>query len=114
MSMSKKILVVDDNEWILKMMYELLVPSVKVPEKPGSLAEILFPGMIEDQPEYYQDDKLEVTGTHTGEEALEQAQRAITLKELYSLAFVDLNLEQNLTGVDVAIRLKQLDPLSKL
>ena len=54
MSMSKKILVVDDNEWILEMMYELLVPSVKVPvQKLGSIAEILFPGMIEDQPEYY-------------------------------------------------------------
>ena len=55
-----------------------------------------------------------MTGTHTCEEALEQAQRAITLKDPYSLAFVDLNLEQHLTGVDGAIRLKQLDPLSKL
>jgi hypothetical protein len=36
MSMSKKILVVDDNEWILEMMYKLLVPSVKVPEKLGT------------------------------------------------------------------------------
>ena len=43
--------------------------------------------------------------THTGEEALEQAQRAIALEEPYAIAFVD----QNLNGVDVAIRLKQLD-----
>ncbi|MDG2195968.1 MAG: response regulator [SAR324 cluster bacterium] len=55
-----------------------------------------------------------MTGTHTCEEALEQAQRAITLKEPYSLTFVDLNLEQNLTGVDVAIHLKQLDPLIEI
>ena len=26
------------------------------------------------------------------------------------IAFVDLNLEQNLNGVDVAIRLRELDP----
>ena len=90
--MSKKILVVDDNEWILKMMYELLVPSVKFPEKPGSLAEILFPGMIEDQPEYYQDDKLLVTGTGTGWEALEQDQRVIAPGEPSAIAFVDLSL----------------------
>ena len=30
------------------------------------MIEILFPGMVKDQPEYYQDDKLLVTGTGTG------------------------------------------------
>tara|TARA_E500000178_G_scaffold95805_1_gene94812 strand:+ start:3619 stop:4095 length:477 start_codon:yes stop_codon:yes gene_type:complete len=107
MSMSKKILVVDDNEWILETMYELLIPSVNTPDqKLGGMAEILFPSMVEDQEDRNWDDKLEVTGTHTGEEALEQAQRAIALEEPYAIAFVD----QNLNGVDVAIRLKQLDP----
>ena len=32
------------------------------------------------------------------------------LGEPYLIAFVDLNLEQNLNGVDVAIRLRELDP----
>ena len=54
--------------------------------------------------------KREIIGTTTGEEALEQAKRASGLGELYLAAFVDLNLEQNLNGVDVAIRLRELDP----
>ena len=32
------------------------------------------------------------------------------LGEPYLIAFVDLNLEQNLNGVDVVIRLRELDP----
>ena len=32
------------------------------------------------------------------------------LGEPYLIAFVDLNLEQNLNGVDVATRLRELDP----
>ena len=56
------------------------------------MIEILFPGMVEDQPEYYQDDKLLVTGTGTGWEALEQAQREIAPGEPYVIAFVDLCL----------------------
>ena len=54
--------------------------------------------------------KREIIGTTTGEEALEQAERASGLGELYLVAFVDLNLEQNLNRVDVAIRLRELDP----
>ena len=52
-----------------------------------------------------QQDKREITGTTTGEEAMEQAERALELWEPYLVAFVDSNLEQNLNGVDVAIRL---------
>lgn len=52
-----------------------------------------------------QQDKREITGTTTGEEALEQAECALELGEPYLVAFVDSNLEQNLNGVDVAIRL---------
>ena len=48
------------------------------------MIEILFPGMVEDQPEYYQDDKLSVTGTGSGEEAL---------GEPHVITFVVLNLE---------------------
>ena len=67
--MPKKILVVDDDEQILETMYELLVPSVTAPDqKLGSMTEILFPSMIDYQPKYYQDYKLEVTGTSSGEE----------------------------------------------
>ena len=58
------------------------------------MIEILFPGMVEDQPEYYQDDKLLVTGTGTGTgwEALEQDQRVIAPGEPSAIAFVDLSL----------------------
>jgi hypothetical protein len=52
MNMPKKILVVDDNKWILEMMYELLVPSVNIPDcKLGDRVKILFPSMVEDQQE---------------------------------------------------------------
>ena len=56
------------------------------------MIEILFPGMVEDQPEYYQDDKLLVTGTGTGWEALEQDQRVIAPGEPSAIVFVDLSL----------------------
>ena len=55
------------------------------------MIEILFPGMVKDQPEYYQDDKLLVTGTGTGWETLEKAQRVIAPGEQYAIAFVDLS-----------------------
>ena len=54
--------------------------------------------------------KREIIGTTTVEEALEQAERTSGLGEPHLVAFVDLNLEQNLNRVDVAIRLRELDP----
>ena len=74
------------------------------------MASSLFNNLAATQLAAQQEDKREITGTTTGEDALEQAERALELGEPYLVAFVDLNLEQNPNGVDVAIRLRELDP----
>ena len=107
----KKLLVVDDNEWILETMYDLLIPAKKTAAPQfEEMASSLFNNPSVNQLAAQQEDKREITGTATVEEALEQAERALELGEPYLIAFVDLNLEQNLNGVDVAIRLRELDP----
>ena len=69
------------------------------------MASNLFNNPVVTQFAAQQQDKREITGTTTGEEAMEQAERAQELGEPHLVAFVDLNLEQNLNGVDVAILL---------
>ena len=92
-------------------MYELLIPAEKAAAPQfEEMASILFDNPAVTELAAQQEDKREITGTTTGEEALEQAERALELGEPYLIAFVDLNLEQNLNGVDVAIRLRELDP----
>ena len=111
MKPTKKFLVVDDNEWILETMYELLIPTEQAAApKFEEMASSLFNNPAVTQLAAQREDKREITGATTGEDALEQAERALELGEPYLIAFVDLNLEQNLNGVDVAIRLRQLDP----
>src|SRR6056300_1673983 len=111
MKPTTKLLVVDDNEWILETMYELLIPTEQAAApKFEEMASSLFDNPAVTELAAQQEDKREITGTTTGEEALEQAERALELGEPYLIAFVDLNLEQNLNGVDVAIRLRELDP----
>ena len=111
MKPTTKLLVVDDNEWILETMYELLIPTEQAAApKFEEMASSLFNNPAATQLAAQQEDKREITGTTTGEDALEQAERALELGEPYLVAFVDLNLERNLNGVDVAIRLRELDP----
>ena len=111
MKPTKKLLVVDDNEWILETMYELLIPTEQAAApKFEEMASSLFNNPAATQLAAQQEDKREITATATGEEALEQAERALELGEPYLIAFIDLNLEQNRNGVDVAIRLRELDP----
>ena len=58
------------------------------------MASSLFNNPSVNQLAAQHEDKREITGTTTGEEALEQAERALELGEPYLIAFVDLNLEQ--------------------
>ena len=77
MKPTKKLLVVDDNEWILETMYELLIPAEKVAAPQlEEMASSLFNNPAATQLAAQQEDKREITGTTTGEEALEQAERA--------------------------------------
>ena len=77
MEPTKKLLVVDDNEWILETMYELLIPTEQAAApKFEEMASSLFNNPAATQLAAQQEDKREITGTTTGEEALEQAERA--------------------------------------
>ena len=76
-------------------MYDLLIPAKKTAAPQfEEMASSLFNNPSVNQLAAQQEDKREITATATGEEALEQAERALELGEPYLIAFVDLNLEQ--------------------
>ncbi len=80
MKPTTKLLVVDDNEWILETMYELLIPAQKAAAPNfDEMASSLFNNPAATQLAAQQEDKREITGTTTGEDALEQAERALEL-----------------------------------
>ena len=67
----------DDNEWIFETMYELLIPAEKAAAPQfKEMASILFDNPAVTELAAQQEDKREITGTTTGEVALEQAERA--------------------------------------
>ena len=68
----KKLLVVDDNEWILETMYDLLIPAKKTAAPQfEEMASSLFNNPSVNQLAAHQEDKREITATATGEKALE-------------------------------------------
>ena len=72
MKPTKKLLVVDDNEWILETMYELLIPAKKTAAPQfEEMASSLFHNPSVNQLAAHQEDKREITATATGEKALE-------------------------------------------
>ena len=80
MKPTTKLLVVNDNEWILETMYELLIPAQKAAAPQfEEMASSLFNNPAATQLAAQQEDKREITGTTTGEDALEHAERALEL-----------------------------------
>ena len=72
MEPTKKLLVVDDNEWILETMYDLLIPAKKTAAPQfEEMASSLFNNPSVNQLAAHQEDKREITATATGEKALE-------------------------------------------
>ena len=64
MKPTKKLLVVDDNEWILETMYDLLIPAEKTAAPQfEEMASSLFNNPTVTQPAAQQEDKHEITGT---------------------------------------------------
>ena len=84
MEPTKKLLIVDDNAWILETMYDLLIPAKKTAAPHfEEMASSLFNNSSVNQLTAQQEGKREITATATGEEALEQAERALELGEPY-------------------------------
>ena len=73
----KKLLVVDDNEWILETMYDLLIPAKKTAAPHfEEMASSLFNNSSVNQLAAQQEDKREITGTTTNRRGGSGASRA--------------------------------------
>lgn len=105
-----RILVVDDERIILDLFDAVLSSSVFLsgdeaatqyqPEQPKVLRDFLGG----------QDVSFDMTLVEEGLEAIENVEASIKDNRPYAVAFIDYNLQTEISGVDVAEKIRQLDP----
>jgi len=107
---NRRVLIVDDERTIHKVLQRILAPALKTDVLSQGAA--LF-GETSDQPDKMTDDRFELTFADCGPDGIEAVKAAMIRKQPFALAFIDLGMP-GMNGVEAARQIWEVDPNIKI
>jgi two-component system, NtrC family, sensor kinase len=105
-SINRRILVVDDNRSIHEDYRKVLERSASPMHELMQAEAVLFNKAIAHEHRV----RFELTSAYQGNEALDLVQQAVSTKQSFAVAFVDIRMPPGWDGLETAARLSEADP----